>query len=393
VRSPHAPLDAVGRQCYRWRYRGRHHRLDIRQSATADLARLIAPAVAGMAGRPVAATVGISRRRPAVALLMLFLAVAAVSGNALGAAPESSGAAAPTGTASAAAVGATGLLTQRSQSGQPEARAAERAPSPAAAEPPAQTPLGQATPAQASPAERSQAQASPAERSPAQASPAQASPAQASPAQASPAQASPAQASPAQASSAQASPAQASSAQASPAQASQAKESRTVAPDRSPAAAAQDAPGVARIGTPPVGGLTQQQMDHAATIVAAGQRAGLPERAYVVAIATALQESYLRNLANPAWPASLNLPHDGTGVDYDSVGLFQQRPSTGWGPVDRLMDPASAATRFYQALAQVPSWERLPVTVAAQAVQGSAFPYHYAKHEPLAREIVDALTP
>jgi hypothetical protein len=363
VRSPHAPLDAVGRQCYRWRYRGRHHRLDIRQSATADLARLIAPAVAGMAGRPVAATVGISRRRPAVALLMLFLAVAAVSGNALGAAPESSGAAAPTGTASAAAVGATGLLTQRSQSGQPEARAAERAPSPAAAEPPAQTPLGQATPAQASPAERSPAQASPAQASPAQASPAQASPAQAS------------------------------SAQASPAQASQAKESRTVAPDRSPAAAAQDAPGVARIGTPPVGGLTQQQMDHAATIVAAGQRAGLPERAYVVAIATALQESYLRNLANPAWPASLNLPHDGTGVDYDSVGLFQQRPSTGWGPVDRLMDPASAATRFYQALAQVPSWERLPVTVAAQAVQGSAFPYHYAKHEPLAREIVDALTP
>jgi hypothetical protein len=142
----------------------------------------------------------------------------------------------------------------------------------------------------------------------------------------------------------------------------------------------------------PVGGLTQQQMDHAAVIVAMGQRAGLPERAYVVAIATALQETYLRNLANPAYPQSLNIPNDGVGYDHDSVGLFQQRPSTGWGSVSQIMDPAYSATKFYEALARVPGWENMPITVAAQRVQISAFPNHYAKHEPLARKIVNELT-
>jgi hypothetical protein len=142
----------------------------------------------------------------------------------------------------------------------------------------------------------------------------------------------------------------------------------------------------------PVGGLNQRQMDHAAVIVAMGQRAGLPERAYIVAIATALQESNLRNLANPVYPASLNLPNDGTGYDHDSVGLFQQRPSTGWGTVSQIMDPAYSATKFYEALARVSGWEDLPVTVAAQRVQVSAYPDHYAKHELLARQIVAALT-
>lgn len=165
---------------------------------------------------------------------------------------------------------------------------------------------------------------------------------------------------------------------------------QAVAPEERPEPPAE--PGTPRTGTPPVGGLSQRQMDHAATIVAMGQRAGLPERAYVVAIATALQESNLRNLANPRLPQSLDLAHDGTGNDHDSVGLFQQRTSTGWGPVPNLMDPAYAATKFYDALVQVPGWEDLPVTVAAQSVQRSAFPGHYAKHEPLAREIVAALT-
>jgi hypothetical protein len=142
----------------------------------------------------------------------------------------------------------------------------------------------------------------------------------------------------------------------------------------------------------PVGGLTQRQMDHAAVIVAMGQRAGLPERAYVVAIATALQESNLRNLANPVYPESLNLPNDGTGYDHDSVGLFQQRPSTGWGSVSQIMDPAYAATKFYEALARVPGWEDMAITVAAQRVQVSAFPDAYAKHELRARQIVAALT-
>ena len=91
-------------------------------------------------------------------------------------------------------------------------------------------------------------------------------------------------------------------------------------------------------------------------------------------------------------PSSLNSPNDGSGNDHDSVGLFQQRPSMGWGTVEECMDPEYSARAFYRALKRVPGWRGMPVTVAAQAVQNSAYPNHYAKHEPLAREIVDALT-
>jgi hypothetical protein len=133
-------------------------------------------------------------------------------------------------------------------------------------------------------------------------------------------------------------------------------------------------------------------MEHAATIVRVGQELGLPEHAYVVALATVLQESYLRVLASTAVPESHGYPNDGVGSDHDSVGLFQQRPSMGWGTVADCMDPATSARTFYAALQQVPNWQSLPVTVAAQAVQVSAFPDHYAKHEPLARQLVAAVT-
>lgn len=142
----------------------------------------------------------------------------------------------------------------------------------------------------------------------------------------------------------------------------------------------------------PVGGLSQAQMDHATTIVRVGQQMGLPKQAYVVALATALQESNLRNLANPVYPESYQHRNDGSGYDHDSVGLFQQRPSTGWGTVAQIMDPEYAARAFYQELRRVSGWENLPVTVAAQTVQVSAFPNHYAKHEPLARRLVEAIT-
>jgi hypothetical protein len=142
----------------------------------------------------------------------------------------------------------------------------------------------------------------------------------------------------------------------------------------------------------PVAGLTRVQMNHAKTIVAVGQQIKLPERAYVVAIATAMQESDLLNLANGLVPESLQIAHDGTGEDHDSVGLFQQRPSTGWGSVRELMDPATAARKFYNALSQVAGWATMPLTVAAQTVQGSAFPDAYAKHEERAQAVVDALT-
>jgi hypothetical protein len=142
----------------------------------------------------------------------------------------------------------------------------------------------------------------------------------------------------------------------------------------------------------PVAGLTQLQMDHARTIVAVGQRLKLPKRAYVIAVATAMQETNLRNLANPALPSSLYIKNDGVGFDHDSVGMFQQRPASGWGAVNELMYPSIAAERFYRALARVPGWDKMPLTWAAQTVQGSAFPDAYAKHEMSATAVVNALT-
>jgi hypothetical protein len=141
----------------------------------------------------------------------------------------------------------------------------------------------------------------------------------------------------------------------------------------------------------PVAGLTQAQTNNAYIIVEVARQMRLPKRASVVAVATALQESYLRNLANPAVPASLKLAHDGTDQNYDSVGLFQQRPSMGWGTVAQLMDPAQAAARFYARLVKVDGWQSLSVAGAAQAVQRSAFPGAYAKHADRAQTIVDAL--
>ncbi|GAA1803369.1 hypothetical protein HC028_04830 [Planosporangium flavigriseum] len=141
----------------------------------------------------------------------------------------------------------------------------------------------------------------------------------------------------------------------------------------------------------PVAGLNQDQMDHAVVIVEVGKRMNLPKRASVVALVTVLQETRLRNLANKRVPQSLDIPNEGVGSDFDSVGLFQQRPSQGWGTAAELMDPATAAGRFYARLAKVPGWEKKSVGDAAQAVQRSAFPNAYAQHQPQAQKIVDAI--
>jgi hypothetical protein len=90
-----------------------------------------------------------------------------------------------------------------------------------------------------------------------------------------------------------------------------------------------------------------------------------------VAIMTGRQESALLVLANPAVPGSGDYPHQGSGSDHDSVGLFQQRPSQGWGSVGQLMDPGYAAATFLRGLVQVPGWQRQPLWQAAQAVQRS----------------------
>lgn len=123
-------------------------------------------------------------------------------------------------------------------------------------------------------------------------------------------------------------------------------------------------------------GFDSEQVGNAETIVSVGAQLGVPVRGRVIAVATALQESGLRNL---------------TGGDRDSVGLFQQRPSQGWGSVQQLRDPVYAATRFYRKLLTVAGWQQMALTRAAQAVQHSAWPDAYAKHESAADALVTAI--
>ncbi len=125
-------------------------------------------------------------------------------------------------------------------------------------------------------------------------------------------------------------------------------------------------------------GLSAEQARNAAVIIGVGQRMGIPVRGWVIAIATALQESDLIN--------------SGAATDHDSLGLFQQRPSQGWGTPAQIMDPAYASAAFYTALRHVPGWQSLPLTVAAQRVQKSATPDAYQKHEARATAIVAAYT-
>ncbi len=106
---------------------------------------------------------------------------------------------------------------------------------------------------------------------------------------------------------------------------------------------------------------------------------------------TGRQESALLVLANPAVPGSGDYPHQGSGSDHDSVGLFQQRPSQGWGTVGQLMDPGYAATIFLRSLVQVPGWQRQPLWQAAQAVQRSADGTAYAQWAALGTAVAGAL--
>ncbi|MEV4121968.1 hypothetical protein [Micromonospora sp. NPDC049645] len=142
----------------------------------------------------------------------------------------------------------------------------------------------------------------------------------------------------------------------------------------------------------PVAGLDQAQMDNAKIIVDVGLEMKMPRRALVVALATAMQESNLYNLASDVLPESAEYPNQGSGSDHDSVGLFQQRPSSGWGTVAQLMRPSYAARAFYTALNEIPGWQDMSVTAAAQAVQISAYPDAYAQHEDRATTVAAALT-
>lgn len=123
--------------------------------------------------------------------------------------------------------------------------------------------------------------------------------------------------------------------------------------------------------------MSPEQLLNASIITDVALRRGLPERAVVIALAVAQQESKLQNLSYG---------------DADSVGLFQQRPSQGWGERSTLLVPQTAATKFFDALVRVPHWQSLPLSKAAQAVQHSAFPDAYGGWEPRATALAAALT-
>jgi len=132
---------------------------------------------------------------------------------------------------------------------------------------------------------------------------------------------------------------------------------------------------VAQVGTVRAE-IDLEQARWASLMAAISQRRGLPPRATSIAIATAFQESKIHN------------------IDYgdrDSVGLFQQRTSQGWGTVKQISDPHYSIGRFYDALVKVKGYESMKITEAAQKVQRSAFPGAYAQHEDYSRALASAL--
>jgi hypothetical protein len=123
--------------------------------------------------------------------------------------------------------------------------------------------------------------------------------------------------------------------------------------------------------------MSPEQSANASTMSLMSVQRGLPPRAASIAIATAIQESKLKNL---------------TYGHADSLGLFQQRPSQGWGTEEQILDPVYATGQFYDALVQVDGWQDEPINDVAQAVQRSAYPQGYADHEWEGRVMASALT-
>src|SRR5215468_3328239 len=149
------------------------------------------------------------------------------------------------------------------------------------------------------------------------------------------------------------------------------------------AAVAQAAPSSAQLSPLPVTAtqshipLSGEQQHNAQQIVKAAQHMGLPPRAAVIAVATSMQETKLHNYGDL-----------GGQNDHDSLGLFQQRPSSGWGTPEQITDPQHATTSFLTGLEQVPGWQQMPLTDAAQKVQVSAYGDRYAQWETQAADIV-----
>jgi cell wall-associated NlpC family hydrolase len=150
--------------------------------------------------------------------------------------------------------------------------------------------------------------------------------------------------------------------------------------------------------------LDRAQLTHAATIVSVGAGTRSVGRdGMLIALMAALTESHLRMLSNTnAYPDSANYPKDGNGGDHDSLGLFQMRPSTGWGTIADLMDAEYEAAAFYggptgpnagspRGLLDIDGWQQLPKAAAAQAVEVSAYPDRYAAYQPVAEGILGGI--
>ncbi len=150
--------------------------------------------------------------------------------------------------------------------------------------------------------------------------------------------------------------------------------------------------------------LTEQQLTRAATIIATGKAQDIPARGQLIALMIALTESSIGVLSNTsAYPGSTKFPNDGDGSEHDSLGLFQQRPTAGWGIVKNLMDPVWSSRAFYggptgpnhgspRGLLDIPDWQTLEPGEAAQSVQVSAYPDRYAVNQPIAEAILATLS-
>lgn len=143
------------------------------------------------------------------------------------------------------------------------------------------------------------------------------------------------------------------------------------------------------------------QMNLVSIIVKEGKNAGVPTNGILIALMVALQESGINTYANSGVPESLKYPHMKVGSDHDSVNAFQQRPAASWGSVEELMDPTYAARAFYggkegpnhgspRGLLDIPGWEQMSLTEAAQTVQVSAFPDAYAKWQTTAQQLLES---
>lgn len=158
--------------------------------------------------------------------------------------------------------------------------------------------------------------------------------------------------------------------------------------------------GVVLVSAPTGYTLSARQLEIAGIVINVGRSSGRSDRAILVALAVAAQESRFRNYANDGRGddlkpdqrrigRSMELPHDAVGTDHGSLGVFQQQWPW-WGTMRELMDPATAAEKFYAALDKVYGWERMSIGEAGQAVQRSAFPRAYDDDVDLARKLLDS---